>query len=179
MKYQYAEFRMDNSFKVSFIFDLIKGLAWMHESQLGSHGNLKSCNCLIDVRWTLKIADFGLHHLRVVLIDEQAIDIVGVHKSMYWTSPELLRVPKASRETGTLSGDVYSFAIVLYEIIFEIEPYQNENPHGNYCATLRCYINAIIAIYIYISAFRKIVFEQRFSIHTFSVQKLLPTYEMA
>lgn len=36
----------------------------MHSSAIGYHGMLTSANCLIDERWQVKIANFGLHYLR-------------------------------------------------------------------------------------------------------------------
>ena len=41
-----------------------QGMAYLHSSDLKYHGNLKSSNCLIDSRWTLKISDYGLTMLR-------------------------------------------------------------------------------------------------------------------
>ncbi len=39
-------------------------MAFIHSSELRSHGNLKSSNCVVDSRFVLKITDFGLHSLR-------------------------------------------------------------------------------------------------------------------
>ena len=39
----------------------------MQESNLRFHGNLKASNCLVDSRWVLKIADFGLEDFRQTL----------------------------------------------------------------------------------------------------------------
>lgn len=39
-------------------------MLYIHNSEIRSHGNLKSSNCLVDARFVLKISDFGLHSLR-------------------------------------------------------------------------------------------------------------------
>lgn len=38
-------------------------MAYLHNSDVGVHGKLRSCNCLIDGRFVLKISDFGLRTL--------------------------------------------------------------------------------------------------------------------
>lgn len=38
-------------------------MIYLHDSPIHSHGNLKSSNCLVDCRWTIKICDFGLQEL--------------------------------------------------------------------------------------------------------------------
>lgn len=48
---------------MSLIHDLVKGMAYLHNSDVNVHGKLRSCNCLIDGRFVLKISDFGLRTL--------------------------------------------------------------------------------------------------------------------
>lgn len=39
-------------------------MSFLHSSEIRSHGSLKSFNCVVDSRFVLKIADFGLQSLR-------------------------------------------------------------------------------------------------------------------
>ena len=39
-------------------------MAFLHGSELKTHGNLKSSNCVVDSRFVLKLTDFGLHSIR-------------------------------------------------------------------------------------------------------------------
>lgn len=45
-------------------------MVYLHESPLRSHGDLRSANCLVDSRWVLKVADFGLAQLKHNANDE-------------------------------------------------------------------------------------------------------------
>lgn len=40
-----------------------QGMDYLHASEVVAHGKLRSCNCLIDGRFVLKISDFGLKTL--------------------------------------------------------------------------------------------------------------------
>lgn len=58
------QMKLDRVFSGSLIHDIVRGMTYLHSSEIRSHGNLKSTNCLVDSRFVLKIADFGLHELR-------------------------------------------------------------------------------------------------------------------
>lgn len=55
---------LDHMFASSLIADLLRGLIYLHDSDIVSHGNLRSSNCLIDSRWVLQLSDFGLHEFK-------------------------------------------------------------------------------------------------------------------
>lgn len=57
------QIQLDWNFRMSLIHDIVKGMAYLHNSDVQVHGKLRSCNCLIDGRFVLKISDFGLKTL--------------------------------------------------------------------------------------------------------------------
>lgn len=58
------DLKLDHMFVSSLVFDIMKGLIFLHDSEIVSHGNLRSSNCLVDQRWCVKLADFGLNELK-------------------------------------------------------------------------------------------------------------------
>lgn len=90
-------------------------MIYLHDSSIGSHGNLKSSNCLVDSRWVLQISDYGLQEFKAVA-EESGAESEKKMKSLLWKAPEMLRLENPTSQ-GTQKADVYSFAIILYEII--------------------------------------------------------------
>ncbi|CAD6186274.1 unnamed protein product [Caenorhabditis auriculariae] len=118
---------LDKMMKYSLLHDLVKGLYFLHNSEIRSHGRLKSSNCVVDSRFVLKVTDFGLHKLHSM--EENNVEELGEHayyKKMLWTAPELLRDPNAPPQ-GTQRGDIYSFAIILHEMLFRKGVFALEN----------------------------------------------------
>jgi len=46
--------------KSKYLRNCFQGMSYIHNSSLGSHGRLKSSNCLVDNRWVLKVTDYGI-----------------------------------------------------------------------------------------------------------------------
>uniref|UniRef100_A0A3P9JKY4 Guanylate cyclase n=1 Tax=Oryzias latipes TaxID=8090 RepID=A0A3P9JKY4_ORYLA len=103
---------LDWMFRYSLINDIVKGMTFLHNSVIFSHGNLKSSNCVVDSRFVLKITDYGLQSLRTSSCPE---DTHAYYARKLWTAPELLRTEDPPL-CGTQKGDVYSFGIILQEL---------------------------------------------------------------
>ncbi|XP_071128591.1 guanylate cyclase 32E-like isoform X2 [Mytilus edulis] len=118
---QNADLNLDDMFIASLVADLIKGMIFIHESELQYHGNLKSANCLVDSRWVLQVSDFGLQQL-IGNTTQHKSDSFSNCEGLLWTAPELLR-NKYNSSYGTPKGDIYSFAIIMYEIHGRLGPW--------------------------------------------------------
>lgn len=118
------QIKLDWMFKLSLMHDIVRGMHFLHQSDIKSHGNLKSSNCVVDSRFVLKITDFGLHLLRKPNIsdDIENCDSYAYWKRKLWTAPELLRMENPPLE-GTQKGDVYSFGIIVHEITTRQGPF--------------------------------------------------------
>uniref|UniRef100_A0A3Q3JK77 Guanylate cyclase n=1 Tax=Monopterus albus TaxID=43700 RepID=A0A3Q3JK77_MONAL len=103
---------LDWMFRYSLITDIVKGMAFLHNSVIVSHGNLKSSNCIVDSRFVVKITDYGLESLRTSSCLE---DTHACYARKLWIAPELLRC-NCPPPQGTQRGDVYSFGIILQEV---------------------------------------------------------------
>ena len=107
------DLHIDHMFISSLVSDILKGLIYLHDSDI-THGNLTSSKCLVDSRWICQITDYGLHEFKSNQ-DEPGKEELELKRSL-WRAPEILRNSELWTK-GTQKGDVYSFGIVLYEII--------------------------------------------------------------
>ncbi|XP_077993685.1 atrial natriuretic peptide receptor 1-like isoform X3 [Glandiceps talaboti] len=115
--------KLDWMFRYSLMSDIVKGMYYLHTSVIGSHGNLKSSNCVVDSRFVLKVTDYGLNFFKQESddIDEE----YGTHQyyqRLLWTAPEILRM-NHSPLGGTPKGDVYSFGVIIQEIVHRCGPF--------------------------------------------------------
>ena len=110
-----SEYQLNWEFKFSLLEDLVRGMKYLHNSDIKVHGRLKSTNCVVDGRFTCKITDYGLpllfnaqkestqtHEIQSLLevlsmvtfsllqIDDEKF---GNEKAedLLWTAPELLK----------------------------------------------------------------------------------------
>ncbi|XP_031575273.1 speract receptor-like isoform X2 [Actinia tenebrosa] len=114
--------KLDSMFISSLLNDIVKGMIFLHSSEIRSHGRLKSSNCVVDGRWVLKICDYGLVKFKSNKEDREDLGEYAQYYRKLWTAPELLRM-KNPPPQGTQKGDVYSFGIILQELLTRSGPF--------------------------------------------------------
>ncbi|XP_039052929.1 serine/threonine/tyrosine-protein kinase HT1-like [Hibiscus syriacus] len=93
------------------------GMEYIH-SQGVIHRDLKPENILIDQEFHMKIADFG------IACEEAYCDLLADDPGTYrWMAPEMIKKKSYGRKV-----DVYSFGLILWEMIAGTIPYEDMNP---------------------------------------------------
>jgi serine/threonine protein kinase len=100
--------------KLQIALDIASGMSFLHGSRI-FHRDLKSGNVLIDSTGRAKITDFGLSKL----VDMTMTHVTGVTGSVALTAPEVLQ-EEVYRDTA----DVYSFGVILWELLMNEIPWQ-------------------------------------------------------
>lgn len=97
--------------------EVARGMEYVH-SQGVIHRDLKPENILIDQDFHLKIADFG------IACDEAYCDTLADDPGTYrWMAPEMIKRKSYGRKV-----DVYSFGLILWEMVAGVIPYEDMTP---------------------------------------------------
>eukprot|EP01118_Nematostelium_gracile_P000928 TRINITY_DN1091_c0_g1_i1.p1 TRINITY_DN1091_c0_g1~~TRINITY_DN1091_c0_g1_i1.p1 ORF type:complete len:533 (-),score=127.27 TRINITY_DN1091_c0_g1_i1:144-1694(-) len=97
--------------------DAAVGMAWLHGATPQIiHRDLKPQNLLIDSNWNVKICDFGLSQVKIA--GSTLRDGKSIPGTPLWMPPEVLLGKEVDAK-----ADVYSFGIVMWEIITGQEPF--------------------------------------------------------
>lgn len=94
------------------------GMAHLHGLKI-IHRDLKSLNILLDTNLYPKICDFGIARFKA----DSETPITGQIGTPHWMAPELFK--NNSYDTKV---DVYSYAIILWEMLTEDTPFKGQNP---------------------------------------------------
>ncbi|CAI0424729.1 unnamed protein product [Linum tenue] len=110
--------------RMNIITGTAKGLTYLHEGLEPKvvHRDIKSSNILLDKQWNPKVSDFGLAKL---LGSESSYVTTRVMGTFGYVAPEYA-------STGMLNerSDVYSFGILLMEVISGRNPVDYSRPPG-------------------------------------------------
>ncbi|XP_058095409.1 serine/threonine/tyrosine-protein kinase HT1-like [Magnolia sinica] len=102
---------------ITISLDIARGMEYVH-SQGVIHRDLKPENILFDENFCLKIADFG------IACEEAYCDSLAEDPGTYrWMAPEMIKHKPYGRKV-----DVYSFGLVLWEMVTGTIPYEEMTP---------------------------------------------------
>eukprot|EP00771_Trimastix_marina_P003759 gnl/Trimastix_PCT/5135.p1 GENE.gnl/Trimastix_PCT/5135~~gnl/Trimastix_PCT/5135.p1 ORF type:complete len:353 (-),score=104.50 gnl/Trimastix_PCT/5135:45-1103(-) len=99
--------------RLSFLLQTAKAMNYLHcFAPPMIHRDLKSPNILVDSTWTVKVADFGLTRLK----SDLKMTVCG---TPWWSAPEIL----VDDTNYSEKCDVYSFGIIVFEVLTRCLPY--------------------------------------------------------
>lgn len=98
-------------------FDIARGMKYLHSRHI-IHRDLKSLNVLLDDKKRIRICDFGLSKR----VDDETVVMTSNLGTPHWMAPELFSNSYDNKI------DVYSYAIVMWEIAMMTQPYSNMKP---------------------------------------------------
>lgn len=97
--------------------DIAHGMQYLHAQGI-LHRDLKSENLLLDEDMCVKVADFGISCL-----ETQCGSAKGFTGTYRWMAPEMIK-----EKHHTKKVDVYSFGIVMWELLTALIPFDDMTP---------------------------------------------------
>ncbi|KAL2459329.1 PAS domain-containing protein tyrosine kinase family protein [Forsythia ovata] len=105
--------------RIHMALDIARGMNYLHHFNPPIvHRDLKSSNLLVDKNWAVKVGDFGLSRLK----HETYLTTKTGKGTPQWMAPEVLR-----NEPSDEKADVYSYGVILWEIVTQKIPWDNLN----------------------------------------------------
>ncbi|KAJ9565041.1 hypothetical protein OSB04_001007 [Centaurea solstitialis] len=102
--------------RIRICLDIAHGLKYLHKETDDKpriiHRDIKSANILLDGNWNAKIADFGLSKFHPVDQNASTINMANYAGTLGYLDPEYLSTGKLKK-----ASDIYSFGVVLFEIL--------------------------------------------------------------
>ncbi|KAK9812410.1 hypothetical protein WJX73_008775 [Symbiochloris irregularis] len=100
--------------------DAAKGVYQLHKHDPQIiHADLKSPNLVVDANWRVKVTDFNLSRV----VGDREYSATMVANNPRWQAPEVVKSQQFSEQS-----DVFSFAVVLWELHTMQLPWGNMNP---------------------------------------------------
>ena len=100
--------------RMKLLIDAAKGLLYLHNRKV-IHRDIKPSNLLVDENWNCKVADLGVSTIKPALT--KTMTVIG---TPIYMAPEIITSQKYSE-----SCDVYSFGVLMVEIITGLKPYSS------------------------------------------------------
>ncbi|OVA18054.1 Protein kinase domain [Macleaya cordata] len=119
---------MDWGTRIGIALGAARGLEYLHEAAAPRilHRDVKSTNILLDDKWRAKITDLGMaKHLRTDDLPSAPSSPARMQGTFGYFAPEYAIVGRAS-----LKSDVFSFGVVLLELISGRQPIHKSSDKG-------------------------------------------------